>query len=283
MDNCNDSVTDFCHIIHGRTPAEAKFLKKALKINVERRIPFCYNNFPELTRENFRQLIRRVKDCLELVSDSKPRYWKIKGIRVPGEREFVTLRPTGVGNNFLELLFGIDEQPAKIHDVKIMFDSDLHQFLDDGKFPMNTHNKCRIIKLDSPDPNTTLKVLVYPKTVQVDIGCTYMPIVWDLSGLIHLISVLGELRCRLTMLSNSQASIPATSSWMVTHFHFGKDGLQSLSSKSFHYTWEDVAGGLVRFYSKTLPNGKNIPRVEQIQTRKISLKEIVSKMVSVQE
>jgi hypothetical protein len=54
--------------------------------------------------------------------------------------------------------------------------------------------------------------------------------------------------------------------WICTHYHFGKDGLKSLSGQSFHFAFEEVSCGMIRFYSKRMPDGTVIPRLEQIQT-----------------
>ena len=61
-------------------------------------------------------------------------------------------------------------------------------------------------------------------------------------------------------------SIFEVNNWKLTHYHFGKDGRESYSGRRFNHTYEEMAEGLVRFYTKIMPNGTIIPRFEQIQT-----------------
>ena len=65
--------------------------------------------------------------------------------------------------------------------------------------------------------------------------------------------------------------LPTVNNWIITHWHFGKDGTTAYNGQNFHYTIEDVNTGLIRFYSKLMKSGERIPRLEQIQTPQNSL------------
>lgn len=172
----------------------------------------------------------------------------------------------------LSLLENLKEQPPAIHDLKFSIDSDIHQYLKDS-YPVNQSNNG--IKLHIPlfDKKIIVKAMIYPKKLQLDIGCSYRPFVYDLSGMLDLCSILGQIWNYLHIISYIDAQIPHISSWIITHYHFGKDGSETYSGKSFHMTYDDAFQGMVRFYSKKYPDGKVIPRLEGIFTPKISLEQ----------
>lgn len=179
----------------------------------------------------------------------------------------------------IDILSKLRNQPPAIHDLKLKFHSNLHEVLLNLGHKSNPANNGIILKLPSLDNNITCKVLVYPKTVQIDIGCTFMPFVYDISGVVHLTFVLGRIYQCIFLMAGNSADIPLVSFWIITHYHFGKDGSETYSGQGFHRTFEDVASGLVRFYSKIMKNGNSVPRFEQIQTPNRLLNDEIEKMI----
>jgi hypothetical protein len=183
----------------------------------------------------------------------------------------------------INILSKLRNQPPTIHDLKLKFHSDLHEVLSAFGHKSNPANNGIVLKLPSLDNNITCKVMVYPKTVQIDIGCTFRPFVNDLSGVVHLTFVLGRIYQCIFLMGGNSADIPQASLWIITHYHFGKDGSETYSGQTFHRTYEDVASGLVRFYSKTMNDGRIVPRIEQICTPNISLNQEIERMIVQEE
>ncbi len=246
------------------------FLKRAYQINIEKREPFCCTHFKNLTRNNFRQFIHKFKDIIEVEIKSNPCFYKLKGLNVSSLRNFVTDEAKGV--IMLSLLENLKEQQPAIHDLKFSIESNIHQYLKEN-YPVNQNNNGIKLQVPSFDKNILIKAMIYPKNIQLDIGCSYKPFIYDLSGTLNLCSILGQISFYLHIISHQNAKIPLISSWVITHYHFGKDGSETWSGKSFHLTFDEVFCGTVRFYSKKYPDGKVISRFENIVTPKITLEQ----------
>jgi len=173
---------------------------------------------------------------------------------------------------FVKLLSTLKDQPAKIHDIKIRIDnSELHEMLLQKGCHKDRHNHSIKVNFETIDNNITTKVLIYPKTIQVDIGCTYKPLIYDIKTIWYLHEHLSKISYHLTGLSG--VILPTVDNWIITHYHFNKDGSEAYNGQNFHYTVEDVNTGFIRFYSKLMKNGKSIPRLEKIQTPQTPLKD----------
>ncbi|PIY88224.1 MAG: hypothetical protein COY74_09375 [Nitrosopumilales archaeon CG_4_10_14_0_8_um_filter_34_8] len=273
----NESVTNVCNTRRGLTKREGLFLEDATRINKQEQRPFSFRDFSGLSQGNFRQIILRLHDQIEVVYKSRPCFYKIKGMELPGDNHRITQRV--MGDEVFHLLNKLKDQPPKIHDLKLKFFSDLHNLLIIHGCSIDPSNKSIKINVPSFDNNVIVKFLVYPKIVQVDIGCTFKPFVYDIPGVIDLTFVLGRAWGYIDTITNYEAKFPPVGEWIVTHYHFGKDGTEQYSGQMFHYSWDDVSSGLVRFYSKTMPNGRIIPRIEQIVTPKISLDQELDRIV----
>ena len=276
----NEFLTKHCNGIHiPKTKRVLYVLERAYKINTEKQMPFEYDDFSELTNGSFRQIIHKIRPLIEVVVRSRPCMYKLKGIELPGDYRKITHRVMGAG--IMEILERLRQQPPAIHDIKLKFDSDIHQFLAADGAPVEPSNNG--IKLDLPnfdDKNYVVKAMVYPNTVQLDIGCTFKPIVYEISGVLQLAAMLGSVKNFLFFLDGFRGQIPLVNKWIITHYHFGKDGSESYSGQSFHYTFEDAAEGMIRFYSKKMPDGKMIPRFEQVSTPNHSLSKELDRMIS---
>jgi len=254
-----------------------QFVDRAYDFNVKEQRPLCYLDFPNLTHTNFRRIIRKLGNNIERVGHGRPQFYKLKGIKLPGDTRKITLEPMRVHEEeFVKLLDTLKDQPVKIHDIKIRVDnSELHDTLLQKGCQKDRHNHSIKVNFETIDNNITTKVLIYPKTIQVDIGCTYKPLVYDIKTIWYLHEHLSKISYHLTALSG--VVLPTVDNWIITHWHFGKDGTESFNGQNFHYTVEDVNTGLIRFYSKLMKNGESIPRLEQIQTPQTSLGEEIKR------
>lgn len=257
----NGSVTLRRNTNQSFTKRERVFLQRALHINEKEHRPFSCLDFPNLTKGNFRQIIHGLKDQIVLHIKSRPCFYRLEGINLPGDTHKITQKV--MGGEAIKLLQNLRAQPPTVHDLKLKFSSDFHSHL--IKNGASAHPKNGSIKLSIPyfDKNVKIKLLVYPETVQIDIGCTYKPIIYDVSGVLELSSLLGRISQHIDYMANG-AVYPSTNQWIITHYHFGKDGTEEYNGQLFHHTIEELGCGLIRLYSKQMPSGKTTLRVEQV-------------------
>jgi len=249
------SVTD-CHTIG----VLAKFMAKANDINTRNKRPFCVLDYPELSKDYFRQIIHRLGDSVVKVGKSRPQSYKVRGVKLPGDNKLVTLEPTGVDSERIQsMLESVSQQPPCIHDIKVKIDCAI-------PIPNATkdkNNSSIVVNYDT-NPDIDTKVLIYPHSAQVDLGCSYRPLIYNVDTIWNLHEHLSNLSSYLTTLSGRL--LPAVNEWTFTHYHFNKDGTEEFNGKNFHLKVGDVNSGLITFYSKLMENGKRIPRLEEIQT-----------------
>lgn len=261
----------FTFNIHVIPRGQRKFLDRALTINRNEKRPFCSIDYPDLQPATYRKNIQKSKKYLELVSNGRPKFWKIRGIELAGDAHKITFMDMGDGEKFLAILESFRLQHPTIHDIKIMFKSDLHRSMTEKEYSVNASNHS--INVDFPlfDNNINIKILVYPQTTQIDVGCTYKPLIYDFSGVFYLHEILSKISYYLSGLSG-YLSIPPVFDWIVTHYHFGKDVLDA-DGKAFHMTFQEVGHGLLRFYQKKMLDGSSITRAEEIRTPKRTMAE----------
>ena len=258
------------------TVNQEQFVKKGLRICTKEKRPFSFMDFKELSQGNFRQFVHKLSDYIERVGKSNPQFYKIKGVELPGDTRRITTEGMGVGEQFYEILLTLQYVQPMIHDIKVKVESnDLHTNLLQNGCSSNPSNNSIKVNVPYTDNNITTKIFVYPKTVQIDIGCTYRPIVYDPSGMLLLHEHLSKISCYLSEISGTL--LPPAQKWIITQYHMNKDGKEELSGSMFNFTVEEVVSGMLRFYSKKMPDGKTIPRLEQIVTPRTSVADEMKK------
>jgi len=186
----------------------------------------------------------------------------------------------GMGVDLSTVLNSFNPSQSEIHDIKIQVKFKLHEFLISQGYTVNPHNKCILLQYPTSDRAIVVKILVYPNTVQIDIGCSNNPFSYNQKGALRLNILLEKICQYLFKKSERKSQIPSIMEWIVTHRHYGLDGDLVLEGKSFHITYEDLLGQFTRIYPKTLANGKQITRLEKIQTTKNTVRKELEKMVS---
>ena len=271
--DCNTTVTVDCNKQpHMLSKQLRKTYDKGYHINMIEGRPFSYHDF-EMKPGTFRQHVLRLKPYVELVYRDHVSFYKIKGITLPGDSHRVTTRHTGEAIQLIQQLERLEDQPRKIHDIKLRVDSSIHYDLQKKGCSVNPHNHSILVNIAVSDDSMNIKALVYPKTIQIDIGCSYKPIIYDIESLLYLQEILTEASIYLSMLSKQK--LPPVKDWIVTHYHLNKDGNFEINGKSFHFTFASVTTGLIRFYSKKMKDGKTIPRIEKIVTPKIPFSQMM--------
>ena len=272
----NQKVTDVGNVIPEMTKQVKIFYDKALKINTVEHRPFSCEDYLNLSKVNYRQYIRKLRPVLEKVRNSRPAFYKIKSVYLPGDSHKITISPMGDAADLIEILKSLKDQPAKIHDIKLKINASIHEKLKQkGCTPNKKNNSILIKNLPVTDNNIILKALIYPKTIQIDVACSYKPIVFDVKTLLYLHEILAQASMHLLHLSSCK--LPTVNDWIITHYHLNKDGNCAINGQNFHFTVGEVSTGLIRYYSKLMPDGTTIPRVEKIQTPSIPFFEEIKK------
>jgi hypothetical protein len=88
------------------------------------------------------------------------------------------------------------------------------------------------------------------------VKCSQHPIEVTPEGLSDFTSILGKVSFLLEEAAESSSFVfkhsvvPDVSSWIVTQWHFGRDGKKEISGKSYHVTYRNWSGALIRVYLK---------------------------------
>ena len=266
----NGLLTDGTNAYHNNlTTSQQHFYDRAESIcKIERRL-FCCGDF-NLSKANFRQKLLELKPYIVKVIDGRPSFYKIKGVDMPDDLRSITLKPTGVDTSQLEkILLNCKNQPPCIHDIRFKIQSDLHEKLLQKRLTPDKHNNSILITkelIPSPDSTLNIKLLVYPKHIQLIVGCSTKPIIYNTSSIQDLGFNLGRYTELLRSFVNDLFSIQPVSRWITTGFHLNRDGSFELQDSNFNYYFEDVANCLTRIYSKHFPDGKIKPRLERTLT-----------------
>lgn len=252
------------------------FLKKCITIQIKLHRTFSSSDFQEITPENFRQRVLRLKNFIKPHVRGGCAYYRVMEVPLGIMETVVTEDP--MGDELFLMLMHVKEQPASIHDIKIQFDSNLYNFIvKDPDIAVNPQNNGIILDLELI-PNYRTKVLIYPNLVQVNIGCTFNPVVYNIQGVLFLNSLLTLLHDRLAKFGSYCSDLPPFYDWVITHYHFGRDGQQQWSGKKFHIVIRDALHQMIRYYSKQMHDGKCICRFEVAKTPRINISEEMEKM-----
>lgn len=267
--------------LHINSKKFKQFCTRAYKINTEQRRPFSYTDFENLGISNalYRKYIQKIKPHLELVANSKPKLWKFKGVKLAGDSHRFTLNPMRDGAKLLDMLDSLRYEVLCIHDIKVKFASKLHNELVERGCTPSKLNKLITMNYPLSDNNLVVKICVYPITTQIDIGCTFRPLVYDSSTLWTLHQLLSDISFYLRSVVSYHVDLPPTHEWIITHFHLNKDGSTEFSGKEFEFTVEDFNAGILRFYAKKFNDNKKKLRIEKIATPQNSIAQEMNKVL----
>ena len=183
----------------------------------------------------------------------------------------------GMGGNLIKYILDAQKSPAALHDIKITLHSNLHRYLVEQGYLPNKHNK--MIKLEMNNPYfTSVKFIIYPKTITIDIGCSTEPITYLPAGGIRLSSLLAKVQHFLCEQSSHNAIIEPIEKWCLIHHHKNQDGKITYQGEGFHILIENLLGGIIRAYSKRFADGSIFVRIEEIKTEKILVTKLLEYM-----
>lgn len=259
------------------------FIHKATIIN-RMGFDFSRDDFPEITAESFRKKIHdaRKKELIEKVSNSLVPSFRVIGEPTNKERGTVTLKRMGVGLEFEKLLQDTCISYPKIHDIRIKIPTEgLHRYLKQS-CPMNKKNGRIYLGKYQLKPYTFATISVYPSMAEIIIECSRLPIVYDTNGAQELIVMLTELRDKLMFRTHFQVNddIPSALEWIVTQYHFNKDGRsRQYSGEHFEVKVKEMCAGMFRFYDKRFPDGITRTRLEQIRSPQSNVLDVITEMI----
>ncbi len=186
----------------------------------------------------------------------------------------------GMGADLIKHILDAEKATAALHDIKIKLSSNLHSYLVAQGYAPHKNNK--MIQLEMTNSAyTTVKFIVYPETILIDIGCSEEPITYLPAGATRLASLLAEVHYFLCAQSSHRAKIDEIGKWELIHHHKNKDGKLTYQGKGFHIVLEDALGGVIRAYSKHFSDGSIFVRIEEIRREKMPITKLLENMRNV--
>ena len=177
----------------------------------------------------------------------------------------------GVKFDLFSFLEGLPWGPnLSIHAIKLRFEVYSFHWLGDGwTYSKRSHSYRRLFNLSYP-----INVQCFDTgTVLVSVKSSVRPFNLDLSGLLSLTSLLGELRERLRA-----TCIPEPTNWLIVQWHLNRDSEPiSIDGISFHVTFRDFFHNVARLYYK---NELERVRAEAIQSPKRTIKNLLESVLN---
>ena len=255
------------------TKTELSFLKDCYKINTIGKEFVSRLNFPTWKKDKFKNLAFRLSFCLIKVINSRPPQYLLDGISLGNN----TIKDTELGKvkqDFEKELLRLETQPPFIHDIKLeVKTSGLYERLISKGVTPNAKNKGITMKELPLNSKVTAGFTVYPSgKLLVHLGCTYHPIQYSNRGWLEVNSICSKVEILLEGITNDVFYCLPTPDWLVTHFHFNKDGV-IIDSPIHHYSIARLSEHS-QIYLKKLDNGKSVLRYEEKVTPKMTIEEL---------
>jgi hypothetical protein len=242
------------------------FLRRAYEINVVRENYFTVDDFIGMKPNNFRQYIRKWKEYIVKVIDSRPSFYCLKGIHTDNLTENHTVTDS-ISKEFEQILSELKQQPPMIHNIRIeTMTNGLYEALLKIRIP-NKQNKGIHYTIPLIDTKLKCKVSVY-KTgrMLVMLSCTHNPLEYSTAGFDDMIEYLAQVKQHLMGYANVDFIIDKVRRWRITFYHFNRDGI-TINSPIFKYCIEDLQAHTVTYLHK-LESGENVLRHEEYKSLK---------------
>lgn len=258
---------DSCHKLQQnckhsqRTYTKKQFVEKASIIN-KQGYGFTKLDYPDMSSSAFTTKINNLKGIVKLIDGTLPKSYVVIGYENFVDDSPVTCGDIGLSQEWAGFLQNVNIQYPAIHNIKIEFDSVKPHPLLSINHKINKHNRGINLEPYHLGDNIEANVTVYPKKTIVHIACSYHPIMYSGQGALFFIEKLTELRDMLIIDSQCMVDdIPNPLEWIITSYHFGKDGTLEFSGEMFKIAVKDLAMGFAQIYSKT-KNGGCCIRIE---------------------
>ena len=186
----------------------------------------------------------------------------------------------GMGVYLIKHILDAEKATPALHDIKIKLSSNLHSYLVEKGYVLHKNNKMIQLEMNNTC-YTTVKFIVYPETILIDIGCSEEPVTYLPEGATRLASLLAEIHYFLCAQSSHKAKIDEIEKWELIHHHKNKDGKITYEGEVFHILLEDALGGVTRAYSKHFSDGSTFVRIEEIRREKMPITKLLENMRNV--
>lgn len=243
--------------------------------------PFSYKDFLSFQVDNkehkmahgtFRNkmVVLRRNQEIELCYNTGIAFYTLKGKKFGKP---MTSNHAVVHNSpFYKLLQELPLDKQSIHDIHLRFNvPDIWKIFSFNP-NLHTNKRSKDILISSWAKNNAIVRIVIHKTdtVSVIIGCSLQPFPLDIDGIILFFNLLVRVEEKLQNLLDTSMvnydirtiSIPEYRSWIVTMWHFGRDGTVEYTGEKFCITVENAQNILTRLYDKDF-NGKKRIRMER--------------------
>ena len=282
--NFNDLLTIYCNdrLDWKPTKKQLAFLKDCYKVNAIGKRLVSRFDFPSFSQEKFRNLTHKLSFCFDKVIDSRPPYFVLSGINIENQ----TIKDTEHGKikqDFEQELLRLKTQPPFIHDIKLQVKtSNLYdKLVANGITPHKTNKGITMNELPL-NSNVTAGFTVYPSgSLLIHLGCTFHPIPYSHRGWLEVNSICSKVEILLQGLTNDVFYCPPTPDWLVTHYHFNKDGV-IIDSPIHHYSVARLSEHS-QIYTKKLENGKLALRYEEKVSPHKTVEELTSDSIDQEE
>jgi hypothetical protein len=254
--------------------------------------PFSYMDFHDLMKpKTYRNKISKLKKDgkVKLCYKSVCAFHTLEGHNFGKP---VTPNHTGVmishNDPIYNMIKNLPMDKQSIHNIRLKFEAPniYETFSVNTPFPKDDISKD--IRLPYWNINNAMVQVRIHKTntVSVIIGCSLEPIPLDYDGIIRFFTTLASTQGLLVGIMlrvyqkeiNQNQSIPDYRKWVITMWHFGRDGLLECSKRDFHIAVGKARHIVQRIYTKDFGKYKK-PRLErQEYPNKFSIDAIEEKL-----
>lgn len=233
------------------TDKQYKFMKKCLSINEDERREFCCVDFPEMSPENFRQYILKLKNYLVVAIKSYPVFYQIKGVKLIANN-YRNLSGTILGDNMLSLLNRLPRQDIVLQNLqmKVKIKPELFNALVNlGTKTIDSKDEILWERMEYDSEILTI-VKITPEMILIKLEAKKQPIVYDMYGILRITKILGILEGHIRSIMCDIVSMPSVGDWYCISYRLGMNGQYEYNKSKDCITWKDFAGGLLRKYSE---------------------------------
>ena len=241
-------------------------LQRIIHIVYDEHNSFSHKDFLDLMKpKTFRNKISKLKKdgIVELDNKSTSAFYTLKDHKFGKAGTRNHTRVTISHNDpVYQMIKNLPMDKQSIHDIRLRFSvpSIWKMLSDNPKFHRNNRSKDIIISSWRKDNAIVGATIHKTDTVSVTIGCSLEPIPLDFNGIIRFFTILARSRERLEIVLDSSTvdwdkmtqSIPDYGKWIITMWHFGRDGLLEYAGEKFWTTIANAQHILTRVYSKEL-------------------------------
>lgn len=254
-------MTKFADILH-LSPTERLVLEQGRQICEEQRSPFSYRDLPELkhgTVRNIFQVLRRY-GLIELYDRSSLAFYWVKG--VPRPATSMTRPPVVVPADLQRLLDGIRLGDRCVHDIRLFCQAPgLYDSLRPGTFTLREASRDAALPAVVSEMRSARVTVHRTDSVSTLVGCSPDPVPLSLEGYTELCSLLGAARQEIIRARARKIRVPEISTWLVQHWHYGRDGMSEVGGPRFCTTFSGFGEAILRAYTKRL-RGRDTMRIE---------------------